>query len=650
MNRFGAGFLTLTLLGAAAAPLVPGSDATRSAGAITNSVGMTLKYLEAGEFLMGEGDAPPRSREEWLHHDSDEAPAHQVLISRPFYLSVHEVTNAQYERFDLNHKKLRGEHGATKEDDEPVTFVTWQQAMDFCGWLSKQEGKPYRLPTEAEWEYACRAGTTTLFSTGERLLPEQANLGLTPDGKPRPAAMNVGSYKPNPWGLFDLHGNVAEWCLDWHGPYEAGKQTDPVGRADGHARVVRGWSYLQPGNQGAARFARSANRSGLLPEDANRYAGFRVVQAEMPSSKPLPVAAVPLHQKDVKQTASPRSGPDRDKPYFVDYAIGQKNPTIAPNSWGPIFSNHNHYSAACVCPNGDVLAVWYTCVGERDRQLAQAASRLRAGSDQWEPASLFFGVPDVNCHAPVLLRDGGRIYHFCTQSLHGWDHASNIMRYSDDSGATWSKPQIILPRTAPDHLSQPCSAFVAADGTLVLACDGDLHKDERLMLSADRGQTWKVAKGDMRQALGKSAIHPAVVARKDGAILSFLRGPDPMPLLVSEDNGDTWEVTQSPFPGISGGQKAAVLRLASGAILLLTIDRNRQLGGGAVVALSLDEGKTWPHARKVDAPVGGYLSLAQAPNGTIYLIGSRMNFAACNETWIREGKPWPVKGDEPPAR
>jgi hypothetical protein len=161
-----------------------------------------------------------------------------------------------------------------------------------------------------------------------------------------------------------------------------------------------------------------------------------------------------------------------------------------------------------VCPNGDVLAVWYTCVGESDRQLAQAASRLRAGSDAWEPASLFFGVPDVNCHAPVLLRDGERIYHFCTQSLRGWDYASNIMRYSDDSGATWSKPQIILPRTDPDHLSQPCSAFVAADGTLLLACDGDGHKDERLLRSADRGKTWQVARGDMRQAVKRQLVVP----------------------------------------------------------------------------------------------------------------------------------------------
>lgn len=635
-------FVALALTVAVAIPFLAGADDLPKEADFTNSIGMKFRRVEPGEFEMGQGDGPPKTRLQWEERDEDEAPAHKVVLSKAFYLGAHEVTNAQYERFDPDHKKLRGKNGATKEDDEPVTFVTWQQAADFCAWLSKKEGKSYRLPTEGEWEYACRAGTKTAFSTGDKLTAEQANLGKAKDGKPLTTAVKVGSYKPNAWGLYDLHGNVAEWCHDWYGPYEAGKQTDPVGRADGYVRVVRGWSCLELGKQSTARFARSSNRSGHLPQDANRYTGFRVVLGEMPKTKPLPVAEFPPHQKDVKQTKAPLDGPDPKKPYFVDYVAAKKNPTIPPESWGPIFSNHNHFSACCVCPNGDVLAVWYTCVGERDRQLAQAASRLRVGSDTWEPASLFFAVPDVNCHAPVLLRDGGRIYHFCTQSLHGWDHASNVMRYSDDSGATWSKPQVMLPRESPDALSQPCTAFVAKDGTIVLACDGDVHRDERLMLSADKGKTWKVAKGDMRKAVGAYAIHPAVVARKDGAILSFLRGPDPMPLAISKDNGDSWEVTESPFSGISGGQKAAALRLASGAILLLTMDAPKPKGK-SMVALSLDEGKTWAHARPVDAPVEGYMSVDQAPDGTIYLIGSRMKYAACNEAWIREGKAWQGK-------
>lgn len=609
---------------------------------ITNSLGMKLVRIEPGEFVMGTGDAPPKTREEWLERDEDESPAHRVKISQPFYLGAFEVTNRQYEAFDPSHQRFRNvtkvdEHS----DNEPVTQVTWAQATDFCSWLKEQEKLPYRLPFEAEWEYACRAGTSTAFHTGNSLTPEQANFGLDENGK-KQGVRNVGSYPPNAWGLHDMHGNVAEWCLDWYGPYAGGEVTDPTGRAHGNACVTRGWSWLGAGYQSAPRFCRSANRSGLLIDDANRYTGFRVVISELPTSQALlPEPEAPLHQRNVSQTTPPRESRDVSKPLFVDYAVRRANPTIPPETWGPIFSKHNHFSTVCVCPNGDVLAVWYTCAGEADRQLAQASSRLRAGSDRWEPASFFFGTPDVNTHAPVLLRHGQRVYHFCTQSFRGWDDSSNVMRTSDDSGATWSRPKIILSRNDPNHLSQPCSAIVLDDGTIALACDGDSHKSERIMLSSDQGQTWTVAKGDLRQAAADMyAIHPAIAPRSDGAILCFLRGPDPMPLLSSVDRGNSWEAQSSPFPGIGVGAKAAALRLASGGLLLLTLDRTKRLGSSTILALSLDDGRTWPHARKVPAPIGGYTSIAQGDDGVIYLIGSQLKCAACNEAWLREGSPW----------
>src|SRR5205807_2400219 len=150
-------------------------------------------------------------------------------------------------------------------------------------------------------------------------------------------------------------------------------------------------------------------------------------------------------------------------------------------------------------------------------------------------------------------------------------------------------------------------------------------KDERLLISADAGKSWKVTGGDMRKSAGgRYVIHPAVIQRGDGAFLSFLRGPDPMPVLVSKDLGETWVVQETPFPGIGGGQKAAVLRLASGAMLLCSMDRSKKLvGGGAFAALSFDDGKTWPHVRKVEG-TGGYMALAQTPNGVIYLVGTQM--------------------------
>ncbi len=277
----------------------------------TNPLGIKFVRIAPGEFVMGSGESPPRNAKEWESRDWDESPAHQVKISKPFFLGACEITNAQYEQFDPEHRKLRGRQGASKTDDEPVTFVTWQRATDYCRWLSQNDGKPYRLPTEAEWEYACRAGTTTAYNTGDTLTADQANFGVARDGRKGITTVPVGSYQANAWGLHDMHGNVAEWCLDWYGPYAAGKQSDPVGRADGYARVTRGWSFLPATHpRGAVRYCRSANRSGHLPEDANCCTGFRVAMGDVPAEKPLPVVAA-LCQKDVKQSPRPPSAPIR---------------------------------------------------------------------------------------------------------------------------------------------------------------------------------------------------------------------------------------------------------------------------------------------------------------------------------------------------
>ena len=260
----------------------------------TNTLGMKFARVDAGTFLMGQGEAPPRSRQEWNERDHDEAPAHAVKISAAFFLGIHEVTNAQYEAFDPKHKALRGKLGSSKADDDPVAYVTWHEAVAFCAWLSKKEGRPYRLPTEAEWEYACRAGSTTKYHTGDKLTTEAANLA----GK---AAVKVGSYPPNVWDLFDMHGNVAEWCprLVWAirrrrpdrsgGP---GRRLRPCG-----ARLELPVADEDQPMSPASRLCRSANRSGHLPEDANAYTGFRVVLGEMPTTKPLPIVPEPYPER-----------------------------------------------------------------------------------------------------------------------------------------------------------------------------------------------------------------------------------------------------------------------------------------------------------------------------------------------------------------
>ncbi len=599
--------------------------------AFTNSVGMKLARIEPGSFLMGCGEKPPASAKEWAGRDWDESPAHKVKITRAFFMGACEVTNAQFEKFDPAHKKLRGRGG----DSHPVTHVTWQRAADFCKWLSKKEGRPYRLPTEAEWEYACRAGTETIYNTGDALSHEQANIGLGKDGKKKIRTLPVGGYKPNAWGLFDMHGNVEEWCLDWYGPYATGEQTDPVGRADGRARVTRGGSYsIASWKKNNAHYCRSSNRSGYLPEDANRCCGFRVVLGEGPKTKPLPVAKPALFRRGVKQAPAPKAGP-RGK-FFTDYR--GKRPAIPANTWGPIFSAWNHDTALCVCPNGDVLATWYTTKSESGRELAIAASRLPAGSGEWQPASLFLDVPDVNDHAPALLSDGKRIYHFSNQALKGWVDAAVVMTTSDDSGATWSKPRIIIPRGKnpinPASMNMPVCAFIAKAGVLCVILDAR-RKSSCMAISKDRGKTWQLTKGLI------SGIHAAAAGLKDGSIVAFGRGPKPMPVSVSKDLGETWEVKKTPFGPIGVGAKAAALRLAGGALLLCSFDTGKPPITGkrtTFAALSYDGGKSWKHIRQLPG-VGGYLSVAQAPNGVIHVFGSRMSCASFNEAWLKEGKP-----------
>jgi formylglycine-generating enzyme required for sulfatase activity len=206
----------------------------------TNSIGMKLMRIDGGTFEMGQLKTPlpseilpmfrGRGKVDCLTEgDYDEKPVHAVKITKPFYMGVFEVTNFQYELFDPEHKRLRGkDNGLSSEDDEAAINVNWYDAQAFCRWLSHKEGLPYRLPTEAEWEYACRAGTTSNYYAGDTL-PEQFS-------KQARASLQVGQTPPNGRGLYDMHGNVEEWCQDWYGPYPLKPQTDPVGYIQGPAR------------------------------------------------------------------------------------------------------------------------------------------------------------------------------------------------------------------------------------------------------------------------------------------------------------------------------------------------------------------------------------------------------------------------------
>ena len=202
----------------------------RRTESFSNSIGMKMVRIEQGSFLMGQEGKEDKC-------DWDEQPVHRVTVSKPFYISETEVPLEQFRQFRPAFK-LSDEHSPY------VAGISWYDATAFCVWLSNKEHRPYRLPTEAEWEYACRAGTTTPFSSGQKR-PEMD--------------------QPNPWGLKNMHTLPTEWCLDWHGQYPSTNQIDPVGPARGMTRVVRGGGM----DNDDARYARSANRASIAPSFAS---------------------------------------------------------------------------------------------------------------------------------------------------------------------------------------------------------------------------------------------------------------------------------------------------------------------------------------------------------------------------------------------
>ena len=236
---------------------------------VTNSIGMQLVLIPPGEFLMGS----PNTEEERL---DNEGPRHPVVITRLLYLGVCPVTQAEYERV-----MSRNPSSCKDNNRLPVEKVSWQDATEFCRRLSaleeeRQAGREYRLPTEAEWEYACRAGTMTryCFGNGDARLADYAWYDQSSEGKTHVVCNKL----PNAWGLHDTHGNVWEWCADWYGRYSDGSVEDPTGPAQGSSRVVRGGGWFH-----SANYLRSAARSRLSPSERSTNLGFRV--ALVPSSK-----------------------------------------------------------------------------------------------------------------------------------------------------------------------------------------------------------------------------------------------------------------------------------------------------------------------------------------------------------------------------
>ena len=260
-------------------------DKSAKPATVTNSIGMKLVQIPAGQFVMGS----PRDEEERTTPERQ----HKVVISQPFLMGVHEVTQGQYNGLmkpDRPRAVFTAKRGGGP--DHPMETLLWQEAVDFCRKLSAQPaerraGRTYRLPTEAQWEYACRAGTNTTYHFGNSLSATQANFngrypyGKGVKGKYLRRTAKVGSYKPNAFGLYDMHGNVAEFCADWYDKdyYRDSPEKDPLGPPvgvlptgfDRFYQVVRGGCWVDD-----ARACRAAYRHRAMPRNRYELIGFRV--------------------------------------------------------------------------------------------------------------------------------------------------------------------------------------------------------------------------------------------------------------------------------------------------------------------------------------------------------------------------------------
>ncbi|MFH1737655.1 MAG: SUMF1/EgtB/PvdO family nonheme iron enzyme, partial [bacterium] len=646
--------------------------ADESHEAYVNSIGLRMIPIQPGVFRMGTLNPTPSDLLGGLEllpgGDWDERPVRRVELTSGFYMSETEVTIEQFKLF-------RPDYELSDHFAPYVCSVSLEDAAAFCEWLTEKERRPCRLPTEAEWEYACRAGTDTLFWSG--------------DHPPEPDA-------PNPWGLKNMHTPPMEWCSDWHGLYPDYDEVDPVGPQTGWARVARGGGIQ---DSESAYYRRSANRAGVSPIcpvkhldqpegqriDFTHPIGFRVVQAPPPEAALRPVIA-PFPQQCVKQDCDPaKHGPDPSRPYFkmrpllpIPPENDQADDRLAAGLH-PALLPHNHSPGMAVCSNGDVLACFFTASSstqEYKPNVCFILTRLRFGAEQWDMPDLFYDFPDTAEQSALIWNDQGTIYVFSG----GIGLPGVPFRWctSGDHGATWSPLHLPVFRGAiGPHSPQPInSAFRGPDDAIYVASDGK-GGESLLWASSDDGKTWFDTGGRT------GGRHTTFVRLSDNRILG-LGGKNTdidgyMPQSISTDNGKTWEVSRTPFPALAYNQRPSVIRLESGRLFFVSdfqSTKNKQPEGvkdrGAFVALSDNEGKTW-HIKKLKAaqqheyhaigeladhwgktemkdPTVGYSVADQAPNGVIHLI-STMNHPCLhfemNEAWILSDDEETGKLEEP---
>jgi hypothetical protein len=455
-----------------------------------------------------------------------------------------------------------------------------------------------------------------------------------------------------------MHTGVAEWCLDWHGLYPKDAQTDPVGPVNGIGRVVRGGGldYRASKTDGGHRYpaemayyARSANRASAAPGFRGPELGFRVVQAAMPSTRPLP-SQPNFFSTDVKQTSPDlKRGPNPDVPFYYSRPLfpelGDK--TMRAVGWKiglkPGLGVAYHNSAVQVLNNGDVIAAYYnTPEYEDDPDQTILTMRLRYGAEDWDMPEPWPDFADADDAAPVFWNEGGKLWFFWGSPRLLGGLPFQYMT-SMDNGATWSAVQLANLTASPGkYTPQPINSVVRAkDGAIYLPVDGD-GAQSVVFVSHDDGKTWTDPGG---RTAGR---HTTLVIGHDGSLIGF-GGKNSeidgfMPKAISRDGGHTWEKSATPFKPLGSGQRPSVIRLQSGRLFFVAdlFDKKKlgPTGAGAFVALSDDDGVTWQKRQLPGIVTVGYTTATQAPNGVIHIVTSKSDPAVhieLNEAWVLKG-------------
>ena len=601
----------------------------------SNSDEIEFVKIPAGKFLMGADLSPSYINagkdKNWRSiFIQDEFPVREITISKSFEISKYEITNAQFEAFDSEHKIWRGKFkNISSADNEAVVYVSWEEAVNYTHWLSENDSDfDYRLPSEAEWEYVARAGTRTPFNNGisgaiYQLNPfDSIQTKLSEYQWPYPFTftngcrkwvswlpencvgvedvyptkhqiefvdLSIGKQGPNNFGVFDMHGGEEEWVLDWYGPYNEKDTVDPLAYAGGDFKVTRGGSH-----NNHVQHARSANRLSSAINDKHYFLGFRVVRVPKNQPRKKPVIKQPIRawaeqvsskkynwKKDINEPVFSMHSlyelvemKDDGKHYGMENQLRQfgfdlenKKPLLT----GPHYT-HNHSPTISWAENGDILLSWFSGESEIGAELTLLASRGKRQPDgtlKWTPPSEFLKAADRNMHSSNLLNnsEGIRLGIESDFKLH--------QMASIGISGRWDKLALGY-RFSTDNGARWSPV------KMVLELDHALNDGASM-----QGNMLQTSKGEL-----------LFVTDDDGDSISNTGS-----LVLSSDGGKTWErrghSSTTPANKRIAGLHAALVEIGDENndnrkdLLAIARDAGKYFEGKAPKSISTDGGKTW---------------------------------------------------------